>query len=48
MDQECFVFGRRSSGSFDIRKLNGEKIRPNISYKKLKHLESRKALLVSY
>lgn len=46
--QEGFVFGRRSSGGFDVRKLNGEKISPNISYKKLKHLENRKALLVSY
>ena len=46
--QEGFVFARRSSGGFDIRKLNGEKISPNISYKKLKHLESRKALLISY
>lgn len=46
--QEGFVFGRRSSGGFDIRKLSGEKIKPNISYKKLKRLESRKALLVSY
>ena len=46
--QESFVFGRRSSGGFDIRKLNGEKISSNIIYKKLKHLESRKALLISY
>jgi 5-methylcytosine-specific restriction endonuclease McrA len=48
MGQEGFVFGRRSSGGFDIRKLSGEKIKPNISYKKLKRLESRKALLISY
>ena len=46
--QEGFVFARRSSGGFDVRKLNGEKISPNISYKKLKHLESRKALLISF
>lgn len=46
--QEGFVFGRRSSGGFDIRKLNGEKINPHISYRKLKHLECRKALLISY
>ena len=46
--QEGFVFGRRSSGSFDIRKLNGEKINPSISYRKLKYLECRKALLISY
>lgn len=47
LGQEGFVFGRRSSGGFDIRKLNGEKINPNISYRKLKHLESRKTLLIS-
>lgn len=48
LGQEGFVFGRRSSGGFDIRKLNGEKINPNISYRKLKHLECRKALLISF
>lgn len=46
-EQEGFIFGRRSSGGFDIRKLNGEKINPNINYRKLKHLEYRKALLIS-
>ena len=46
--QEGFVFGRRSCGGFDVRKLNGEKISLNINYKKLKRLDIRKALLVSY
>ena len=46
--QEGIVFGRRSKGGFDIRKLNGEKINANINYRKLKHLESRKALLISF
>ena len=45
--EEGFVFGRRSCGGFDVRKLNGERINPNISYKKLKRLDSRKALLIS-
>ena len=45
---EGFVFGRRSSGGFDIRQLSGEKINANISYRKLRHMEYRKALLVSY
>lgn len=36
---ECFIFGRRSSGSFDIRKLDGTKIHAGISYKKLKFIE---------
>lgn len=40
--QECFIFGRRSSGSFDIRKLDGTSINAGVSYKKLKHLETRK------
>lgn len=36
---ECFIFGRRSSGSFDIRKLDGTKIHAGINYKKLKFIE---------
>lgn len=43
--QECFIFGRRSSGSFDIRLLDGTKISSSISYKKLKLLETRKGFL---
>ena len=46
--QEGFVFSRRASGGFDIRKLDGTRLNPNVSYKKLKHLEYRKPLLVSY
>ena len=42
---EGFVFARRSRGVFDIRKLNGEKINPNVSYKKLTQLETRKTIL---
>lgn len=45
-NQECFIFGRRSSGSFDIRLLDGSKISAGISYKKLKLLEKRKSYLV--
>lgn len=43
---DCFIFGRRSSGSFDIRKLTGEVISHGISYKKLKLVEYRKSLLI--
>ena len=43
---DCFIFGRRSSGSFDIRKLNGEVISHGISYKKLKLVEYKKSLLI--
>lgn len=35
---ECFIFGRRSSGSFDIRKFDGTRVNAGISYKKLKFL----------
>ena len=44
--QVCFIFGRRSSGYFDIRKLNGEVISRSVSWKKLKILETRKSLLM--
>ena len=43
--QEGFIFGRRASGSFDIRKLDGERISPGINYKKLRLLETRNTLL---
>lgn len=41
-----FIFGRRNSGYFDIRKLNGEVIHRSASWKKLKLLETRKKLLI--
>ena len=41
----CYIFGRRTSGYFDIRKLNGEKISAGISYKKLKLIQPRKTIL---
>ena len=40
-----FIFGRRSSGAFDVRRLNGTKISASISYKKLSLLEKRKMFL---
>lgn len=40
-----FIFGRRNSGYFDIRKLNGEVIHRSASWEKLKLLETRKKLL---
>lgn len=42
---ECFVFGRRLSGSFDIRLLDGTKISAGVSYKKLKLLAKRRNIL---
>ena len=41
----CFVFGRRSSGSFDIRTLDGEKISAGVSYKRLKPLTKSTTML---
>ena len=38
---ECFIFGRRTSGYFDLRKLDGTKIHPSACYKKLELLEAR-------
>ena len=40
-----FIFGRRSSGYFDIRTLSGEVIHRSASYKKLRLLETRKLYL---
>ena len=40
-----FIFGRRSSGAFDVRRLDGTKISAGISYKKLLLLEKRKTFL---
>lgn len=44
-DEDCFIFGRRSSGYFDIRKLDGTIIHRSASYKKLELLETRKSYL---
>lgn len=42
---ECFIFARRLSGGFSIRKLDGEVIRQSASYRKLRLLETRKPFL---
>lgn len=43
---ECFVFGRRVRGYFNVRHLDGTKVSTDVSYKKLKLLETRKTILV--
>ena len=43
--QECFVFGRRSSGYFDLRKLDGTKIHASAKHKGLTLLETARTLL---
>lgn len=44
--KECFVFGRRSSGYFDLRLLDGTKIHASASYKKLQILERPQGQIV--
>ncbi len=44
--QMCFVFGRRSSGYFDLRTLHGTKISASASYKKLTIVQRASASLV--
>lgn len=44
-NEECFVFGRRASGSFDVRRLDGERVSAGVSYKKLYRIEKRKSVL---
>ena len=39
--KECFIFGRRSRGSFSVRQLDGTHISDSISYKKLKFLQPK-------
>ena len=41
----CFIYGRRSSGSFNIRKLDKTTISAGITYKKLKLISKRKTFL---
>ena len=45
-NKEAFIFGRRATGYFDIRQLDGTKISAGISYKKLKFLETRHNYLI--
>lgn len=44
--QECFIFGRRSTGRMDLRLLNGTKINASVGYKNLKIIEMRKNYLI--
>ena len=44
--QECFIFGRRSTGRMDIRLLDGTRINASAGFKKLKLLEPRSNYLV--
>ena len=44
--QECFIFGRRSTGYMDLRLLDGTRINASVGFKKLKLLEPRNNYLV--
>lgn len=44
--QECFIFGRRSSGYFDLRLLDGTKVHATANVKELKLLEKAKTFLI--
>ena len=44
-EQKCFIFARRTSGYFDIRKLDGTKMYSSVNYKKLELLNTRKRYL---
>lgn len=43
--KECFIFGRRSTGYFDLRTLDGAKVHASASYKKLRLLERADTVL---
>lgn len=46
-EKDYFVFGRRTSGFFDIRTLEGEKVnKGSINYKKIRLIETRKSYLI--
>ena len=44
--RECFIFGRRTRGYFDVRTLDGTKISTGASCKKLKLIAKRKSFLI--
>jgi N6-L-threonylcarbamoyladenine synthase len=44
--KECFIFGRRSSGYFDLRRLDGGIIHRSASYKNLELIDKRKSMLL--
>ena len=44
--QNCFIFGRRSTGRMDLRFLDGTKVNASVGYKNLRLLEMRKNTLI--
>lgn len=45
-NQECFIFGRRTSGYFDLRLLDGTKIHSSVLYKKLRLIQKTSNILI--
>lgn len=45
-DQQSFIFGRRQSGYFDLRLLDGTRVHASASHKKLKLVEPASSLLL--
>ena len=45
-EKECFIFGRRNIGYFDLRKLDGTVIHRSANCKKLELIQQRKSLLI--
>lgn len=43
--EKCFIFGRRIDGRFAVRYLDGTKINEQLSFKKLRLIETRKNIL---
>jgi len=44
--QECFIFGRRSTGRMDLRLLDGTHVNASAGYKNLQLVESRKNYII--
>lgn len=44
--ETCFIFGRRSSGGFDIRHLDGTTVNPKVNYKKLSLTQRQRNILI--
>lgn len=46
-ERVCFIWGRRTRGSFLLRQLDGTKVKDSVSYKNLKLLERNQSYLIA-
>ena len=44
--QNCFIFGRRSTGRMDLRLIDGTKVNASVGYKNIRILEMRKNMII--